>query len=363
MELMQAHRQWATRPQDQRFQSFDALYDAVAARAERSFHHDTDLTGLVIQPTNNGDIQISRDGRKPASMTNWSFNQLARLTNSPVEFLRSLRPETAATVLNERIIQTAARRDPTEQKIQVFYEGHNENSATVRAFTSVDYGRALDRDYLNLIRTPIQAGGWQLPLGYENGKWGAPMVPSGAYAGDRDMFLFMVDYSRPIEVRGETLFRGFFTWNSEVGSKSWAFMAFLFRACCGNNIVWGAQDINLVRIYHRGENTMNRIDRAADKALVEYSNQNTAREVSVISAAMDKNVASNDAEAVTWLRNAGFAKGVSEAAVGAANKEEGGAGTLWQLVQGLTAYARSIPHTDSRNELERDAGKLLELVN
>ena len=37
---------------------------------------------------------------------------------------------------------------------------------------------------------------WQLPLGYKDGVYGAERVPSGAYLGDRDMFLFLVDGNR-----------------------------------------------------------------------------------------------------------------------------------------------------------------------
>jgi hypothetical protein len=32
---------------------------------------------------------------------------------------------------------------------------------------------------------------WHLPLGYKDGVFGAERVPSGAYLGDRDMFLFL----------------------------------------------------------------------------------------------------------------------------------------------------------------------------
>jgi hypothetical protein len=39
--------------------------------------------------------------------------------------------------------------------------------------------------------------------------------------------------------------------------------------------------------------------------------------------------------------------------------EEGGARTLWQLVQGGTALARSIPHTDERLSFEYRVSGLL----
>ena len=44
-------------------------------------------------------------------------------------------------------------------------------------------GRVLDL----MARHPA----WSLPLAYKDGVYGAERVPSGAYLGDRDMFLFL----------------------------------------------------------------------------------------------------------------------------------------------------------------------------
>jgi len=61
-----------------------------------------------------------------------------------------------------------------------------------------------------------------------------------------------------------------------------------------------------------------------------------------------------------WLKARGFTSTLAKASVQAARAEEGEARTLWQIVQGVTAHARSIPHTDERVDLETKAGKLLE---
>jgi hypothetical protein len=44
-----------------------------------------------------------------------------------------------------------------------------------------------------------QHSAWQLSLGYEDGVHGAERVPSGAYLGDGDMFLFIVDGNRDLD--------------------------------------------------------------------------------------------------------------------------------------------------------------------
>jgi hypothetical protein len=61
---------------------------------------------------------------------------------------------------------------------------------------------------------------WQLPLGYKEGVFGAERVPSGAYLGDRDMFLFLVDGNRdlddPTDRSHSGLFSRFVLRNSDV---------------------------------------------------------------------------------------------------------------------------------------------------
>ena len=84
---------------------------------------------------------------------------------------------------------------------------------------------------------------WSLPLGYKDGVFGAERVPSGAYLGDRDMFLFLVDGNRDLDDPTDTshagLFRGFVLRNSDVGAAALTLDVFLFRAICGNYIIWG----------------------------------------------------------------------------------------------------------------------------
>ena len=81
---------------------------------------------------------------------------------------------------------------------------------------------------------------WHLPLGYKDGVFGAERVPSGAYLGDRDMFLFLVDGNRdlddPTDRAHAGLFRGFILRNSDVGAAALTLDVFLFRVVCGNHV-------------------------------------------------------------------------------------------------------------------------------
>src|SRR4029077_3736004 len=92
------------------------------------------------------------------------------------------------------------------------------------------------------------------------------------FASDRDMFVFLADEDRRIEVpdrrngSGGSMARGvfvldseggdktpglgFFVWNSEVGDKTLGLGFFLFDYVCCNRIVWGADQYTEVRIRH-----------------------------------------------------------------------------------------------------------------
>src|SRR3546814_12221054 len=76
------------------------------------------------------------------------------------------------------------------------------------------------------------------------------------YASDRDVFLFLVDDTNPIEAGRlpngdpDPFFRGFYCWNSEVGSKTHGLATFYLRAVCLNRNIWGAEDFEEISIPH-----------------------------------------------------------------------------------------------------------------
>src|ERR1700688_2797641 len=76
------------------------------------------------------------------------------------------------------------------------------------------------------------------------------------YASDRDVFLFLVDDTHPIEAGRlpngdpDLYFRGFYCWNSEVGSKTLGIASFYLRAVCMNRNLWGVEDFQEISIRH-----------------------------------------------------------------------------------------------------------------
>src|ERR1700732_5280902 len=63
---------------------------------------------------------------------------------------------------------------------------------------------------------------------------------TGLYAGEQDMFVFLIDPTGWAEIEGQAFAPGFFVWNSEVGKRSLGIQTFWFQAVCQNHIVWDA---------------------------------------------------------------------------------------------------------------------------
>ena len=76
------------------------------------------------------------------------------------------------------------------------------------------------------------------------------------YASDRDVFVFLCDDANPIEAgrlpdgSPDLYFRGFYCWNSEVGSRSLGIASFYLRAVCANRNLWGVEQFEELTIRH-----------------------------------------------------------------------------------------------------------------
>src|SRR3546814_14967085 len=83
------------------------------------------------------------------------------------------------------------------------------------------------------------------------------------YASERDVLLFLVDDTHPIEAgklpNGEPdlYFRGFYSWNSEVGAKTLGMATPYLRAVCMNRNLWGVENFEEVKIRDRKSTRLN----------------------------------------------------------------------------------------------------------
>lgn len=351
--LLTASKQWRTRPADERFSNLADLKSAVLNRRNVAFEGVINIQELKILPTNDS-VCLDYDGQY-LDMTHWSFGQLCNLSGAPASYLRILPPEIVSENLNYALPKTR-----TSAKILITSNG----TSTVRAFTSESYGRLWDSDIVSAVEGLCEKNpSWHNPPAYKRtGSDGTEMENAGLYASDRDIFMFFVDEDHQIEIDDERLSRGFFVWNSEVGKTSFGITTFLYRYVCANHIIWGAQEVHEIRIRH----SLHAPSRAFSEImpiLSKYVESSTSYETQAIKKAMEYRPAKNMEGTLGWLQKLGFTKAVSERAYDYAVKEEGDGTNLWTIIQGLSAMARDRKHVDARVDLERQAGRLLNVLN
>ena len=148
------------------------------------------------------------------------------------------------------------------------------------------------------------------------------------YASDRDIFLFLVDDTHPIEAGRlangdpDLFFRGFYCWNSEVGSKTLGIASFYLRAVCMNRNIWGAEGLEEISIRH-SKFAAHRFAHEAAPALASFARSSPAPFVAGIKAARDRIVARTDEDREAFLRRRGFGKSETSKVIAALLDEEG----------------------------------------
>jgi hypothetical protein len=349
-------RQWATRPDDQRFLSLDDLHASVKGRAERTKTFNMKnkfLKTYGTDPSSDKDLGelviVTEDGVK--SFTNWSFGQLAGVAGAPAGYLRKLTSPLAAACLNEGL----SKSQREESMLQT-----NGND-TLRCATSTTYGRIWDYDVVEKIQEVTVGTNWKVPsasYSVDN-----PKRATTLYASDRDVFVFLVDEDHPIQLPGQTKpsYRGFYAWNSEVGAQTFGLAAFLYETVCDNRIIWGISNKHELRIKH-SSGAPERFLQEGRKTLIEYANESVQPMVQRVQRAMNIKLGNTEDEVKEFLKKRGLNLSVATSAINAAKMEEGDFTSAWDIAQGITAHARTIAHTDSRILVEREAGKILEMV-
>jgi hypothetical protein len=364
--LMVAHNQWAVRPADQRYQTLAALAAAVTNRRSISASVDTPVDKLHVKVE--GDRLLLNDTIRPTEPTHWSFGQLCGVSKAPASYLRTLSPQLAADNLNYSI----ARAPKAQFKLMTIKDPDG-GINTLQAVTSTTYGRIWDADVVDAVGRIVQrsSGKFHNPLAYVKGGSGAT-EPSGLYASDHDIFVFMIDGGSFLE-GGERakLNRGFIVWNSEVGDRTLGIMTFLHNGVCGNHIIWGASNVQQLLIKHTS-GAPARFDREIMPVLDEYCNASAKPMEDAIHKAMGLplvkvlDVPDTNVLELPWMKT--FAKkysftvGEVTDAIEYAKREEGKCETLWDMVQGLTASAREYEYVDRRFDLEKRAGNLMKLA-
>jgi len=362
--------QWFSRPSDQRFNTLAELHHSVMLRKLGS-------TTRVIESK---DIRVDVDGSDPESLklmspglsdavnaTHWSFGQVATAAGCPASYLRDLQARPGGNRMAGMNLQFGLATNRSEQLKLYYNHMHN----TLLAANGPDYGRIYDAEVVEAVMRMVDRSGgiWKVPgtLDWATNIYDPNDIGSTTlFASDRDVFLFMVDDTHPIEIgklkdgSPDMVFRGFIVWNSEVGSKTFGLMTFLLRAVCMNRNIWGAQDISELVMRH-SKNAPARFAAEAAPRLLTYANQSAMPILAGLNAAKATVVATKDEDRLSFLRNQGFGKSESQSILDlVVETDEKPAESIFDFVQGITAYAKRFDHQDRRVALEQKAGKLLD---
>jgi hypothetical protein len=363
--------EWFSRPDDERFLSLSDLYDTVRSRAEGAHARTIESAAIRVEATrdNAERLELLVPGqRQTIAPTHWSYGQLCSLVGAPATYMRQLPAPLAAINLQHGLLNHRAELVKTLEM--------DDGRLELRAVTGPEYGRIWDHELVSAVMKIAGNGTgdtmWKVPGVLD---WATmshnPFVDitkdtTTLYGSDRDVFLFLVDDTHPIEAgrlpNGEPdlYFRGFYAWNSEVGSKTLGIASFYLRAVCANRNLWGTENFEEITIRH-SKFAAQRFAHEAAPALTTFANSSPAPFIAGIRAARERIVAREDDDRETFLRRRGFSKGETGKVIEMVLSEEGRPPeSVFDFVQGITALARTKTNQDTRLELEGKAKKLLE---
>ncbi|WP_010161992.1 hypothetical protein [Sphingomonas sp. PAMC 26617] len=362
--------EWFSRPDDERYLSLSALHDAVRRRAERATARTVETREVRVEASRDDveNLALVLPGRdQPIAPTHWSFGQLCSLVGAPSGYLRQLPGPLAGINMQHGLLSHRAELMKTLET--------EDGRVELRAVTGPDYGRIWDHELVAAVMKIAGNGTgdtrWKVPGVLD---WSTmthkPFVEitkdtTTLYASDRDVFLFLVDDAHPIEAGRlpngdpDLYFRGFYCWNSEVGSKTLGMASFYLRAVCMNRNIWGAEGFEEISIRH-SKFAANRFAHEAAPALESFATSSPMPFITGIKAARERVVARTDEDRTGFLRQRGFSRPETEKIIATVLDEEGQPpASIFDFVQGITALARDKPHQDARLELEGKAAKLM----
>jgi len=358
-----AARQYATRPADERYPTVQAMIDAALYDKDHSAERTYNAKDLRVVPAGTSLALASPKGQ--AEFTHWSFGQLARTLGAPASYLRELPPVLAAECMNHGL-----QSSPVGTSLNLLARA-NGGTPTIRACTSDTYGRVWDAPLYSAIQNQILS----------DGQWSTPPTwtgePAGAYRGDRDSFLIVVnggsivsdpsarnsrmmggDSGGPSD--GSTMFRGLMIRNSEVGAASVSIERILFRYICGNHMLWGAVMDRQFRRRHIGSHVLRDVMREIATTAFDWTHASTQRDDAIIKALIEHEIASTKEAVVDELRKCGATKDQAESAYARCEQSESASPrSFWGLAQGMTRLSQETTYQDARYDLDKIAAQIL----
>ena len=336
--LKMASRELFRRQPDESFQDLRSLWEHCHRQKEQSqelWRPPASVTATTL--CNSALLQVQVGTGEQLRLNDWSFGQLCRFAKVSKETINRLTSETASRVFAETLPQG-------QKPWQLLTDGHD-----VRSIHAASYSRLFNVDLLSVVRE--FAVDFQSPPKGVNGA-------TGLYAGEQDMFCFLIDPTGWAEIQGEAFAPGFFVWNSEVGRRTVGISTFWFQAVCGNHIVWDAVEVTEFTRKHTGDiyEALSDVRRILE-SLVNKRDERRDGFVRVIEKAMTDRLADDKDEALKLLSKQGITKKLAERAVEAAQQH--GGFTIFAVVDALTRLSQKQANAGDRLAVDQHAAQLL----
>lgn len=355
--LTRASHELFRRGPDESFPSLQALWEHCSKRKECSvdhWHPPQSLRPFVDQ--DRFAIGFGEDRRY--HLNDWSFAQLCRLAGVSKETINRLKPDTARRIFEETL-------PSSEKPLQILTDGQ-----AVRSIHGVAYTRLWDVDLLTMIREfatdfqPPQRGGFSRRTEVDDIPFEPdpePATGTGLYAGEQDMFCFLIDPLGWAEIGDQAFAPGFFVWNSEVGRRSVGVQTFWFQAICQNHIVWDAVEVvEFSRKHTANVHESVKTIRTTIERLVEKRDQRRDGFASLIKKSMETSLGPDAESVLKTLHAHGIGKAVAKRAVEIGRRR--GLFTIFSMIDALTRLSSDLKHAGDRAEADEKAGRLLALV-
>jgi hypothetical protein len=363
---MQAHRQWANRPADE---TFGKISEAIAAQKSiRDNSHEQETTPGQLKARTAGDrVLLTTEDGFEADLTNWAFRQFSEVAGAPAGYLDHLPASLAVENLNYGL----SRKDKNPMKLlytdQIDDAGTPKVTPLLRSLTKNSYTRIWNIDVLSRLEE-FQARGWDCPTPFKGSNLSQSSTEDRAktiYAGDRDMFAFLVNEDKRITEPGSTegLARGFFVETSEVGGRAIKFTSFLYRYVCSNHMVWGADGVTTLR-FKSDQSPLVQLTQALE-AVHKLAESSAVNDEKAIKVAMEWKLGVNKEaviEEVTEKLRLNVSRRILSNAydIGALHEsEDGNPRTLWGLANAITRYSQAAETGQARTTIDAQAGILL----
>src|SRR4030095_5913523 len=373
MNIMTASYEFMSRPADERFTNLWGLGAFAQSQRERSMSKVFSTRKVEFAPTEDKRGIVMKGNNRNAKLTHWSFGQMSALAGVPARLLRqqaehNLSPLAAANlnagfqvIRDIEDVGLLVREDE-----RVHFNSPEGNGLTLAAATGPNYGRVWNSQLTDALIKKFGNGvdgDWTVP-----GYFGVPLDKitkdnTTLFASDRDMFVFLADEKRPLSVKQRrnglegSVYRVFFMWNSEVGSKTVGLAFFIYDGVCQNRIVWGVEEFQKIAVRH----TSGAPDRWVEEiipTLGAYSHASVRPLEAKIAAAQQHKLEKAAEVLLKYLPSSTVANVMATHLA----EEERPIETMWDAVTGITAFAKTIEHTDTRVEMEKIGGSMLDLV-